>query len=134
MPNQETALVPAAWHPDDKTRMCGLCFTRLYPQETVLTYDLVVLSKWKQEGFAPAHVMLAPNQNKMRVLQSQLDNHHVAQFRSWDPEGEAASDELLRQVARDYRETKGAISSMSTRAWWDQMAFWRAIAGNPAKK
>lgn len=130
--NPDTFLVPAAWHPDKGARMCGLCFTRRYPHEAILIFDLTVLSKWREEGFAPAHVMRVPGQNKLRVLQSQLDDHHVALFRSWAHDG--AEDELLRQVARDYRETKDALVKMSTRAWWDQMAFWREVSFYPIRK
>jgi hypothetical protein len=130
--NPDTFLVPAAWHPDKVARMCGLCFTRRYPHEAILIFDLTVLSKWREEGFAPAHVMRIPGQKKLRVLQSQLDDHHVTMFRSWAHDG--AEDELLRQVARDYRETKDALVKMSTRAWWDQMAFWREVSFYPIRK
>jgi len=123
-------VVPLSWHPEGETaaqeeRLCTVCFARLFPGETMMSFDLGVLPKWTEEGFAPSHVMLLRAKKKLLVLVSHLDAHHVEQFRRFAAAAhEEVDDELLRQMARDYRGTKDAIANMATRAWWDQMRIW----------
>lgn len=133
-----TQLVPVTWHPDSPgERLCCGCFNRLFPEETMVSFDLTILPKWTAEHFAPAHVMMLGARKKLLVLVSQLDAHHVTLFRSFAKEAgleEEPDPELLRQVARDYRETKDAVAKMGTRSWWDQMAIWRSFALGPNTK
>lgn len=133
------ALVPVAWHlapGDPRERLCTVCFSRLFPGETMASFDLSVLPKWVGEGFAPAHVMVLRERQKLLVLVSQLDDHHVSQFRRFatDAHEEGVEEELLRQLARDYRTTKDAIAHMATRAWWDQMRIWPMLTQKKEKK
>jgi hypothetical protein len=105
----------------------------MYPGEEMISFPAeAVLSRWQAEGFAPSHVMLVRKHNQVMVLVSQLDAHNVGLFREWSPAGND-EDELLRQIARDYRTTKDAVARMPARAWWDQMAIWRFIAQKESK-